>query len=371
MTNHLRTGYTTGACAAGAAKAAWYAYLGQQQTEITIKNLQGQEIHIPVKESKWCSVSGLATGVVIKDGGDDPDATHGMEIVVRLAVNHSGETIVQGGPGVGKVTKPGLQISVGDWAINPVPRAMIEQTLREIMPDKTGVVVTIEVPGGEEVALKTLNPKLGIIGGISILGTTGIVRPMSQEAFQDSLTPQLGLALAHGYTTIVLTPGHMGERFAIDGFGFPEECVIQMSNFVGHMLEASVAAGIKKVLLWGHHGKLVKVAGGSFNTHSKVADGRRETIAAYASLCGASPELVSDVLSSNTAEEAAQLLEQAGLLQKTFAQLAMQASSKATAFVNNCLQVGTALLSLKGDILAIDENGWQIGSELGWKLSKS
>lgn len=369
MTQDLRTGVTTGACAAGAAKAAWYAYLGQPKTVVTIQNLQGQEIRIPVKESTYSS--GQAKAVVTKDGGDDPDATHGLDIVVYLEVNDSGVIRLKGGAGVGKVTKPGLQIPVGDWAINPVPRAMIIQTLQGLLPSEKGVEVIIEVPGGEEVAKKTLNPKLGIIGGISILGTTGIVRPMSIEAFQNSLTPQLGLAQAHGYNTIVLTPGHMGERFAIDRFGFPEEAVIQMSNFVGHMLEASMAAGIQKVLLWGHHGKLVKVAGGSFNTHSKVADGRRETIAAHASLCGASRELIGGILDSNTAEEAAYLLEQQGLLRATFAKLAVQTSRKAAAYVNNGLQVGTALLSLKGDIIAIDESGCQIGSELGWKLSKS
>lgn len=370
MKSKLRSGITTGACAAGAAKAALLTCLGSPTSVVTISNQQGQLISVPIKETECHQLHQSASAIVVKDGGDDPDATHGLDIVVHLQLNDNGVVDIQGGNGVGRATKPGLLIEVGQWAINPVPRQMILQALREILPNGHGATVTIEVPGGDKVAQKTLNPKLGIVGGISILGTTGIVRPMSQEAFQDSLIPQLGIAKAHGLDTVVLTPGHMGERFAIEDYGFPKEAVIQMSNFVGFMLQACVDKQITKVLLWGHHGKLVKVAGGSFNTHSKIADGRRETIAAHAVLMGADATMVREILVSNTAEEAAYILKEHALLDATFASIAKQTSYRASQYVNNELQVGTVLLSLKGEILAVDETGHQIGCELGWKPLK-
>ena len=197
----LRSGITTGACAAGAAyAAAKFLLTGELAGLVVVYNPQEMPIEIPI--DSVVRTSDGARAVVIKDGGDDPDVTHGMEVVAEVKLAPGGELILEGGPGVGVVTKPGLQVPVGQPAINPVPEKMIRDALACFVTNTQGLVVTISVPGGDKVAVRTLNPRLGIQGGISILGTTGIVHPMSVEAFKDSLVPLIAQAVSLGLSLI-------------------------------------------------------------------------------------------------------------------------------------------------------------------------
>ncbi|HUW63470.1 MAG TPA: cobalt-precorrin-5B (C(1))-methyltransferase CbiD [Spirochaetia bacterium] len=357
-----KTGISTGSCAAGAARAAArLLFTGEDSTVETVVNPAGVEIRVPVAETH-CE-AGLARALVIKDGGDDPDVTHGLEIVAEVRPAPAG-VVIRGGTGVGTVTRPGLAVAVGESAINPVPRQMIITAVEAVCPPGCGVEVTISVPRAAEVAHRTANPRLGIVGGISILGTSGIVRPMSEEAYRDSLVPQVTMALAAGHRNLVLTPGRMGLTLAAR-YGLPGAAVAEMGNFVGFMLERCVEHGVAGILLWGYHGKIAKVAAGVFHTHSRVADARLETLAAYAGAAGAPPALLGAVLAANTAEEAAGLLAGEGFA-AVFTTLAERASFRAAQYVQGRLRVGTVLLTLAGEIIGLDRVGQAMLEELGW-----
>lgn len=359
----LRSGITTGASAAAAARAAALLLLrGEVSERVIITNPQGRPIEVPVARVNINDDG--ARAVVIKDGGDDPDVTHGLEIVVDVTRVAAGINI-RGGRGVGVATRPGLQVAVGEAAINPVPRKMIMEAVADLVTLREGIEITVSVPRGEEVAARTLNPRLGIVGGISILGTTGIVRPMSEEAFKKSLEPLVDMAVAAGHRRVVLTPGRMGARMAEEN-GFPREAVVEMSNFVGFMLDVCVDRSIEAVLLWGHHGKLVKVAAGIFHTHNRVADGRLETIAAYAGVSGAPAGLMKKILAAATAEEALGLLKE-NRLAGVFQLIAARASARAEEYVRGRLKVGTVLLGLDGTILGLDGAARSIGRDIGWQ----
>jgi len=359
----LRSGYTTGSCAAAASKAAALALVeGVFPKEVYITLPGGGELLVPVKEVKCDGEAAVAS--VIKDAGDDPDVTDGLVIMARVSLQ-PGEIVLKGGIGVGKVTKPGLAVPVGEPAINPVPRAMIEQEAGKVLGGNSGAVITIEAPGGGELASKTLNPRLGIEGGISILGTSGIVRPMSEDAYIRSLVPQIDQALALGYNSLILTPGRMGADRA-ERIGFPADAVVQTSNFIGTMLEECASRGIKSVILMGHLGKLLKVAAGIFHTHSRLADARRETLAAHAALLGARQDVVKLIMQLNTAEESVDLLERENLME-VYTSIASMASIRAEDFCDNGIKVGTILYSFSRGILGYDKQAVILGGELGWK----
>ncbi|SHF46283.1 cobalt-precorrin 5B C1-methyltransferase [Desulfofundulus australicus DSM 11792] len=367
MTKSLRNGITTGACAAAAARAATeLLYHDTKPGEVTLVNPTGQLIRVPIHKLE--KIPGGTRAVVIKDGGDDPDVTHGLPVVVEARPTKKGIQL-RGGPGVGRVTKRGLAVAVGEPAINPVPRQMIREAVNSILPPNRGVELTVSVPGGELVARRTLNPRLGIVGGISILGTTGIVRPMSEEAFKDSLLPLLDVARAAGFNQVVLTPGQMGVRTAVNKYGFPADAVVEMSNFVGFMLENCVEKGFSGVLLWGHHGKLLKVAAGIFHTHSRIADARRETLASYAALMGADRTLIAHIMEAGTIESVVDLLAEHNLL-GIYHQLASRASQRAMEYVHHRLLVGTVFLTLDGKILGWDHHAREIGRALGCRELK-
>jgi len=361
----LRDGITTGASAAAAAQAAVILlFRGEEVKWAKVTNPKGKEIVVPV-ESVELKGNG-ARAVVIKDGGDDPDVTSGLEIMASVEKIKEG-IVITGGPGVGKATKPGLQVPVGEPAINPVPRLMITGAVRDYLPEGVGVRVEVSVPGGEEAARRTLNPKLGIIGGISILGTTGIVEPMSEEAFKKSLVPQISMSIAFGYSSVCLTPGRLGERWAVEKLGIPSEAVIQMSNFVGYMLNACADKGIKNVILTGHHSKLTKVAAGCFHTHNKVSDARMETVAAYAGMHGAPAHIIRELLEANTSEEALEILRRnnmAGVMPC----IAAKAASRAMDHVFGQLKIGVVMFTMGGEVLAVDDNAREIGREMGWQI---
>ncbi|MHB1127818.1 MAG: cobalt-precorrin-5B (C(1))-methyltransferase CbiD [Bacillota bacterium] len=359
-----RRGYTTGTCAAAAAKAAaLMLFSGIEVPHVQVRTLTGEEVILQVAEHR--REPAAASCAVIKDAGDDPDITHGMAVWARVVVAGRGVAIL-GGEGVGVVTKPGLAAKLGEPAINPGPCRMIRKEVGDVLPEGSGIEVTISIPGGEQVARRTLNPRLGIIGGLSVLGTTGIVEPMSEEAFKRSLVPQIDLARAQGYEHLVLTPGRMGAK-AAERWGLPGDRVMMMSNFVGYILEECSCRGIKKVLLLGHHGKLVKVAAGIFNTHNRVGDARIETIVAFAAIRGANRELLSQLMAQATAEGTVDLLRSHGL-EGVFHDLACRASRRAEEYVTGAMQVGTIMYSLGGEILGYDEQALEIGGSLGWHI---
>lgn len=361
----LRPGITTGASAAAAAQAAVVMMFRHEEiSHAKVINPRGQEIVVPVKSvtvnQDW------VTATVVKDGGDDPDVTHGLDITTTVSRSEGGIEIT-GGPGVGVVTKPGLQVPVGEAAINPVPRQMIMEAVKDYIPIGHGVKIEVSVPGGAEAARKTLNPKLGIEGGISILGTTGIVEPMSEDAFKRSLVPQIEMAKAYGYFSVCLTPGRLGEKWASAQLGIPAEATVQMSNFVGYMLNACVELKIKNVILIGHHSKLTKVAAGCFHTHNKVSDARLETLAALAGLLGATPGLIKEVLDANTSEEALKILRDNGM-NEVLNLVAARAAKRAMEHVFGELKVGVVLFDMGGNVLATDENAVEIGREMNWRI---
>lgn len=363
----LKSGITTGSCSTAAAKAALLAIQGEFPVAVSIVTPQGISLEIPILAAE--AVDGAGRASVIKDAGDDPDITHGVEIVVEVQLTPQQPKIsFRAGTGIGTVTLPGLQVPVGQPAINPVPRQMIESALRPLLPQGTGAIVTISIPDGEKLARRTLNFTLGIVGGLSIIGTTGIVEPMSEEAFKNSLKPQISVAKALGFQAIVMVPGKIGQDFAVKRYGLPAAAVVQTSNFIGFMLESAAEFAIKDVLLFGHLGKLVKVASGVFHTHNRMADARMETLAAYMAAEGAPTEAVRAVLACTTTEAAIPIIHQYGM-DAVYSILAERASIRAQRFVFDDVAVGTAILSMKGDLLGLDAAARRIGGDLAWNIN--
>jgi cobalt-precorrin-5B (C1)-methyltransferase len=365
LSKKMRSGITTGTCAAAATKAALLAWKGESPTMVDVTSPQGHLIKVEIATSQRLSTGGKAS--VIKDAGDDPDVTHGTTISAEIEINTANEIILQAGIGVGIVTKPGLSVAVGEPAINPGPRKMIMQAIQDVLPDGHGVTVTISIPEGEKLAKRTLNSTLGIIGGLSIIGTTGIVEPMSEEAFKNSLSPQISMVRALGYDEVVFAPGKIGQDIAINRYHLPTETVIQTSNFIGHMLESAVQYGMKQVLIFGHLGKLVKVAAGIFHTHNRVADARFETLAAYMAALGAPQRAIQEILTCNTTEAAMPIIAQFKL-NDVYRVIAERVSIRAERYVFGDLKVGTAMITLQGDLLAVDDTAREIGGKLGWNI---
>ena len=312
----LRCGYTTGTCAAAAARGAAEALLsGVWPAAVQIDTPAGIPVEAELLEPS--SGPGWAFCAVRKDGGDDPDATHGTLICVRVErMDHGVE--VDGGQGVGRVTKPGLDQPVGAAAINRVPRGMIEQELREALKahgDTGGLKAVVSAPDGERIAQKTFNPRLGIVGGISILGTSGIVRPMSEAALIASVHLELDMQKANGARHVVITPGNYGEDFSRDVLGLGLTHWATCSNYIGEAIDHAAGLGFESLLLVGHIGKLVKVAAGNMNTHSRVSDGRRETLCAHTALAGGDRDTAAAVFASPTTDAAIEILKEAGLLE--------------------------------------------------------
>lgn len=306
----LRKGFTTGTCATAATAAAISMILNQDiEEKVTVSTANGVEVTMEIKDPSFGDLS--ASAAVEKDGGDDADATHGLLIYSTVTLlPDSNDIEIDGGEGVGRVTQKGLKCDVGMAAINPTPRAMIEKTARQLLGPNCGAKIIISVPGGEETAKLTYNSRLGIVGGISILGTTGIVNPMSEESWKASITIELTMLYNQGYRSVVLAPGNYGEDFATNVLGIPPHRIVNMSNFVGHVLKEVQRIGFTRVLMVGHMGKFVKVAGGIFSTHSKDSDARMEIIMANLALLGAPVELLEKVEKCITTDAAGTLIEE-------------------------------------------------------------
>ena len=313
MTNDNYTGVTTGTVATACSLAALEAILDSADIACVKVETPKKTLDIIIDECKKVS-DVKAYAVAHKNPYNDPDVTVDLAIVstVELFDRAEGEddVIITGGEGVGKITKPGLQIPVGDYAINPVPRRMIVENLRDKLPDGKAVKVTISIPEGEKIAKKTMNPKLGIIGGISVLGTTGIARSMSSEAYKNSIVTQLDVALASNVENLVFVPGNIGEKLALKRLDITKEQIVQTGNYAGFMFEEAEKRGIKKFTYFGHMGKLIKIAGGLFNTKHAVADGRREIMVCHAALCGVGYDDLKRLFDSKTTDDMMDILNE-------------------------------------------------------------
>ena len=312
-------GITTGSAATAAAIAAVLAIYKKEISIVTIDSPFGKldiDIHC---FKKLNSNSGRAC--VIKMPYNDPDVTKNLKICADVKITDSNEITIKGGKGIGVVTKPGLQVSVGGHAINPVPRQMIKSNLQNFLPDKKGADVTIFVPKGEEIAKKTMNSRLGITGGISILGTTGIARPMSSHAYKESLACQIDVAVAEGFEDLVFVPGNIGESIAGKILDVHEDQIVQMGNFVGFMLDKAHEKGVRKITLLGHAGKIIKIAAGIFNTKNSIADGRHEIIAAYCGLLGADKEVIRQIFETKTTEDMIDILDKENMTLEVFSKI--------------------------------------------------
>lgn len=319
----LRYGYTTGSCAAAAAKAAARMLLtGETVENIDLMTPKGILLHLEIldihkgEEEVSCAVR--------KDGGDDPDATHGLLVYAAVRKKKESGVTIDGGKGVGRVTKRGLEQPVGAAAINRTPRAMITEAVEDIADAfgyTEGFTVVISIPGGEEVAKKTFNPRLGILGGISVLGTSGIVVPMSEDALIASIHAEMRLRKENGGDYLLITPGNYGAAFVSSYPDVDVENSVKCSNYVGETLDYAVNLGIRGILFVADIGKFIKVSGGIMNTHSRCADSRAELMTAAAIRAGADLETAKQLLETITTVEAIGILKEKGLLEKTMAEI--------------------------------------------------
>ncbi len=314
----LRLGYTTGTCAAAASKAAaWMLLTGKLLRHIGVSTPGGMDVSLELKDIQ--TDENAVSCAVIKDSGDDPDVTNGMYIYARVSKTDEPGVTIDGGQGIGRVTKRGLDRSVGEAAINTGPRTQIRENLIEVCRAADyggGLSVVIYAPEGEAVSKKTLNSRLGIEGGISILGTTGIVEPMSEQALIETIRLELTQRRESGRKYVLLTPGNYGLEY-IESLGADKSTAQVTSNFIGDSIDMAAELHYRGMLLIGHMGKLVKLAGGMFNTHSKYGDCRMEIIAAHAAAQGMSGEDMGRILSCATCDAAVDILKEKGICEKT------------------------------------------------------
>ena len=316
----LRCGYTTGTCAAAASKAAVAMLFKQESMDsVAITTPNQTDLIIDVLNPQF--KDNVASCSIEKDSGDDPDITNGILVSSKVTLlPDSSEIIIEGGKGVGKVTKGGLDQPVGMSAINSVPRKMIKDSLNELAMQynyKGGFHVLISVPKGEEIAKKTFNPELGIVGGISILGTTGIVEPMSAKALADSIKVEISVIAAESNESILIFLGNFGKKFTEEELNLSTKPGIMCSNFIDVALDSSVEFGFKNILIVGHIGKLVKLGIGMFNTHSHNGDGRIETLLSCALEAGADIEILNEIQKCVTTNAVLDILYENDLLTKT------------------------------------------------------
>ena len=364
----LRCGYTTGTCAAAAARGAAAALLsGRWPQAVTVDTPAGIPVTAELREPS--QGPGWARCAVEKDGGDDPDATHGCLVFAQVSLTDAPGVAIDGGDGVGRVTRPGLDQPVGAAAINATPRRMIAAQLEEAAREQGyqgGFSVVISIPGGEALAKKTFNPRLGIVGGLSVLGTGGIVRPMSEDALMATTAAELSTLHAAGKRHVLVTPGNYGEDFSRDVLGLRLDSWALCSNYVGAAIDRAAALGFESFLLVGHLGKLIKVAGGAMNTHSHTADGRREALTAHAALCGADRDLLTRLFACRTTDEAIPLLDGAGLRQAVMASIAGALGEVLSHRAGESMAIGALFFSNQygvlgqtagaGDLLAIHQS---------------
>lgn len=313
MSNDKYIGVTTGTIATACSVAAVESILNSPNIDCVKVETPKKTLDIIIDSCKKLSANS-ACAVAHKNPYDDPDVTVGLSIIATVELyektGNRDNVIITGGEGVGKITKPGLQIPVGEYAINPVPRKMIKKNLENILPVDKVAKVTISIPEGRKIAKKTMNPKLGIVGGISVIGTTGMARSMSSEAYKNSIVTQIDVALALNLDNLVFVPGNIGEKLALKQLNITKQHIIQTGNYVGFMFEEAKRRGINNFTFFGHIGKLIKIAGGIFNTKHAIADGRKEIMIAHAGICGADTKTLRKLYYSKTTEDMLNILEE-------------------------------------------------------------
>ena len=356
MTDDNYTGVTTGTVATACSLAALDAILESSDIACVKVETPKKTLDIIIDECKLLSPN-KAQATAHKNPYNDPDVTVNLDIIATVELfdrtSEKSDIIITGGVGVGKITKPGLQIPVGEYAINPGPRKMIVKNLRDKIPDGKTAKVTISIPEGVEIARKTMNPKLGIVGGISVLGTTGIARSMSSDAYKNSIVTQIDVAIASGIEDLIFVPGNIGEKLAIKDLGISKEQIIQTGNFVGFMFEEAEKRGVKKFTYFGHMGKLIKVAGGIFDTKHAVADGRREIMVTHAALCGADRKSLERLFNSKTTDDMMDILKDINLSVEV-------SNSIASAIHERCMQ----RFDLDLNVILVDMEGNYLNSNM-------
>lgn len=357
----LRLGYTTGTCAAAATKAAARMLLSGRRVE-QVELITPKGIPLQLKVENIVMEDNRVTCAVRKDAGDDYDVTNGAYVYACVEKIEQGYEI-DGGEGIGRVTKPGLDQSVGNAAINTVPRQMMSEVMMEAADDygyECGLRTVISVPEGVDIARKTLNEKMGILGGISILGTSGIVEPMSEAALTDTIRAELSMYSAQGQKDIIITPGNYGETFLTDKLGLDLQHTVKCSNFIGETIDMAYEFKLSSLLLIGHLGKLVKLGSGIMNTHSKYADGRMETLSSCVLLAGGDGELARRILECNTTDEAVEVLWMAAFLQPAMDQLMKKIESALKQRAYEGLMVGAVVFSNRFGVLGKTEDAEQL-----------
>ena len=392
----LRRGYTTGTCAALAAKAAAELLLcGTAPESVSVLTPAGVTVTVQPEEVHCCDSTSAAassaaahatagtnapgapdvsntTGptahaTIIKDAGDDYDVTNGTRVCAFVTLCDR-DISIDGGIGVGRVTCPGLDQPVGNAAINSGPRAMIRAALEDAALEAGylgGFNVVVEVPEGAEIGRKTFNPSLGIVGGISILGTSGIVEPRSLKALQDALKVEIHVRAANGGKRLIVVPGNYGQAF-LETMGLPDDIpVVSCANFIGFTLDQAAEEGFEQLLLVGHIGKLVKVAGGVMDTHSRMADCRREIFAAHAAAAGASQRTVLDIFDCMTTDACLDVVESAGVKNQVLDRLAHAIQYQLEHRAGDKMDMGAVIFSNKTGLLACTDNAKQLMDD--WK----
>ncbi len=373
----LRRGWTTGTCAQAAAAAAAQALLAgslpreEADWTVTVHLPNGQPFTLPVQSGKIEKRDSqgrplAVTCKVKKDSGDDPDVTDGVTVCATVSFFSEDRIEIDGGQGVGRVTKPGLAQPVGSAAINPVPRQMIQKELvrlKEAAGWEGGFQVLVEIPGGEQLAQRTFNPRIGIVGGLSVLGTSGIVEPMSEKALIDTIEVEIKVKLAEGRRCLIAAPGNYGLDFLRDRWGILARDTVKCSNYIGETIDLAAEHGAEGLLFVGHIGKLVKIAGGIMNTHSRWGDCRMELLASAALRAGLSGDRAAALLGCNTTEDALQILTEKErrkvmdcLLEKIHTYLNIRAQSSA----QRDMKTGAVLFSNVYGVLGMTRYGEEL-----------
>jgi cobalt-precorrin-5B (C1)-methyltransferase len=351
----LRTGYTTGTTATAATKGALYALINRKPIEeVAVSLPKGRTATLKIAWTKNES-NGKVTCAAIKDGGDDPDATHGAEICSTVSFSKNATNInIDGGKGVGRVTKPGLGLEIGKAAINPTPLQMLEQAVREVaghLLENQGVDVVISVPNGEEITKKTDNPRLGILGGISILGTTGLVLPYSTASFAASIRQGLDVATAMGADTVILTTGGRSEDFAREIFELPDHCFIQMGDFAGYSIkQCANKTVIRQVIIAGFIGKLTKMAMGVKQTHVAGSHIDMEFMARLAAECEAPQNVIEEIRSANTARHVSEIIKKNNIV-SYYDHLCRRVFEQMHDYARGQLQIEVVLFEFDGKVI--------------------
>ncbi len=349
----LRSGYTTGSCAAAAAKAAAYMLLSDQVvTQVSLLTPKGITLYLDIEQIEkgperiCCAVQ--------KDSGDDPDITDGIYVFAEVRKTEGSSLVLDGGEGVGRVTKKGLQQEIGEAAINRVPRKMILEAVeeqREQFGYSGGLEILISIPEGRKLASRTFNPRLGIEGGISVLGTSGIVEPMSEKALTDTIHLEMKVLKENGHDWCYVVPGNYGSDFLTETLKYDGSLAVKCSNYIGETIDDAVSLGMKGILLIGHVGKLIKLAAGVMNTHSRQADCRMEVLASHAAMAGASAADVKKIMGCITTTEALDFLKERKLLSPVMETVIQRIEYHLKQRAGDTLKIGAVVFSKEDGIL--------------------